>query len=200
MKANSLSKLTEKEGIFLLNLVEKTLQYYFSYNGKTIPQNEIGMITNRLKKDQGSFVTLHQDGNLRGCIGHILPVQPLFLDVRANALTAAFGDPRFSPLTQEEWPDVRWEVSVLSVPQKLSLATEDNIADILIPNKHGVILKKGFKQATFLPQVWESLSTTEDFLNSLSLKAGLLVDAWQRQDIDFYIYTAQVFPYQLIDN
>jgi len=130
-----------------------------------------------LAQKQAVFVTLHKiDGDreiLRGCIGSILPVRPLIDDVIYNAKAAAFNDPRFPPLSPEEFDDIKIEVSLLSIPQKVSYQNIDELRSIIKPFKHGVILKLSGRQATFLPQVWEQLSDFDLFFEYLCQKAGL---------------------------
>ena len=139
---------------------------------------KIGKIPAELKEKQGCFVTLTINGQLHGCIGHILPVQELYKDLIENACSAAFSDPRFMPLTKAEFEKVKIEVSLLDLPRKLNYKTTDELLNYLAKNKPGVIIKKGLNQATFLPQVWEELPQAEDFLSHLCLKAGLPADEW----------------------
>lgn len=143
-------------------------------------------------KDLGScFVTLTLKGNLRGCIGHLEAFEPLYKNVMNNAVNAALYDNRFSPLTKEELEHIKIEISVLKKPEKLHYVNKEDLLEQLTTNL-GVILKKDFKQATFLPQVWQMFSTKEEFLESLSLKAGLHKDAWQ-DNPEIYVYEVQKF-------
>lgn len=125
-----------------------------------------------------SFVTLHEHGQLRGCIGSLQAWRPLADDVRANALAAAFQDPRFAPLSMAEWPAIRIEVSVLSPAQTLIVDSEDDLIAQLRPGQDGLVIELGGHRATFLPQVWEQLPASRDFLAQLKQKAGLSHDAW----------------------
>ncbi|PLK47272.1 AmmeMemoRadiSam system protein A [Uliginosibacterium sp. TH139] len=125
-----------------------------------------------------SFVTLTREGLLRGCIGQLQPVKALGPDVADNARAAAFRDPRFAPLTAEEWPDLQIEVSVLGPVSFVHCPTEEDCLRQLTPFKDGVILASGARRATFLPQVWEQLPDPQDFIRQLLQKAGLPVDLW----------------------
>lgn len=125
-----------------------------------------------------SFVTLHLEGELRGCIGSIDPRRPLGEDVAFNALAAAFRDPRFEPLTQDEYPAIEIEVSVLSPRTPLAAATEAQAAVGLRPGVDGVYLEYQGHAATFLPQVWENLPDPVEFLAALRLKARLPPRFW----------------------
>lgn len=125
-----------------------------------------------LGKDGASFVTLHYEKDLRGCIGSLIAHRKLLDDIIHNAISAAFEDPRFRPLGSEELPHIILEVSILSKPEILEY---DDFADLLKkvrPKKDGLILQHGVYRGTFLPQVWEQLPTPELFLEHLSLKAG----------------------------
>ena len=131
-----------------------------------------------LSEKRACFVTLRmknrpKGANLRGCIGSILPYRALIDDVEANAKAAAFEDPRFPPLTPEEYELIDIDVSVLSVPQKLEYKDANDLKQKIRPGIDGVILRIGNNQATFLPSVWEELPTFELFFTHLCIKAGL---------------------------
>ena len=134
----------------------------------------------RLHQPGASFVTLHNArGDLRGCVGQLHAQRPLGPDVRHNALAAAFGDRRFSPLTRAEWTGLQIEVSVLSPLQALPTAADfAEAAALLQPGVDGVVLAARGRQGTFLPQVWSQLPDRHDFLAALLRKAGLSSDGW----------------------
>lgn len=176
---------------FLLNLARESISYYLDH--KRSPDLDGSGLETALKEKRGVFVTLTIDGRLRGCIGHLLPVNPLFIDVIENAVNAAFDDPRFDPLSKSELDLVKIEISVLSRPRKLEYLNSEELLNKLIPLKHGVILKQGFYQATYLPQVWEDLSDKELFLGSLCQKAGLNTDEWVNGHPEIQVYTVEKF-------
>jgi len=147
----------------------------------------------KLREPRGCFVTLVKDGLLRGCIGNIVPKDPLIESVRQNALNAAFDDPRFPPLDKEDWASTRVEVSVLTVPVPLEYDDGEDLVRRLRPGKDGVIIKKGSNQATFLPQVWNQLPDPEKFLSQLCLKAGLPAGEWRRGNIQVSTYGARAY-------
>ena len=149
-----------------------------------------------LKKDRGVFVTLTIQGRLRGCIGHIEPVQPLYLDIIDNAVSAAFKDPRFDPLSKDEYDQIKIEISILTIPRILKYGNTGELLAGLEPFKDGVIIKKGRYQATYLPQVWEELSQKETFLSSLCIKAGLPQDEWQKGGLEVRKYSVEKFEEQ----
>lgn len=129
-----------------------------------------------LARPGATFVTLRLDGKLRGCIGSLAPTRSIGLDVAENALGAALRDPRFAPLTREEWSRCQVEVSVLSPPKPLRFADEAELLAQLRPGEDGVILEYEGKRGTFLPQVWEGLPETRRFLEELMRKAGIPAD------------------------
>ena len=131
-----------------------------------------------LKAMRASFVTLNRTGQLRGCIGHLEAYQPLIVDVAENAFAAAFRDPRFPPLTAAEYADLEVHVSVLSLPEPLTYATEAQLLAQLRPGSDGLILQEGRHRGTFLPSVWESLPEPGEFLTQLKMKAGLAPNHW----------------------
>jgi len=175
--------LTDEEKKFLLQIARRTLTEYVK--NRKIPEFEIK--DEKLKKKAGAFVTLNKHHNLRGCIGYILPVKPLYQTVIENTINACSRDYRFSPVIPAELDDIEIEISVLSPPVPVK-----SYNDIVL-GKHGIILKKGFNQAVFLPQVapeqgWD-LPTT---LTHLSLKAGLGPDDW-KSGCEYEVFTAIVF-------
>jgi len=131
-----------------------------------------------LTEPRACFVTLHKQGALRGCIGSLLAHRPLGEDIAANALAAALHDPRFPPLTADEFSGIDIEVSVLSVPGQIFPRDEAELISMLRSGVDGVILEYGAHRSTFLPQVWEQLPDPVHFLAHLKQKAGLAADFW----------------------
>lgn len=140
-------------------------------------------IKKRLSKKQSCFVTLTEDKMLRGCIGSLYANQELWKDVVDNAIHAAFHDYRFAGLRESELDKIKIEVSVLSIPEKLGIGLD--VFD-KIDNKMGIILEKAGSSSTFLPQVWEQIPDKKEFLEELSMKAGLNKDAWKTAKLSFY--------------
>jgi len=144
----------------------------------------------RLSREEGAFVTIHKEGNLRGCIGNIIGQKPLYRTVRDVAISSATQDPRFPPVTPGELDDIDVEVSVLSRPKVIT-----NVDEIQL-GVHGVIISQGpFHSGVFLPQVAEETQwTKEEFLSHLcSQKAGLPANAWKDPKTKIEIFTAEVF-------
>lgn len=121
-----------------------------------------------------SFVTLESAGVLRGCIGTLEPVRPLYRDVAANAVRAMV-DPRLDPVSADEWPRLTVSVSVLSSPEPVPARELAELRDLLRPHIDGLIVTAEGRRATFLPAVWKKLPDPTDFLAALLVKGG-----WER--------------------
>ncbi|MBA7584335.1 hypothetical protein ES708_26288 [subsurface metagenome] len=184
--AIALTGLTKEEQSTLLKLARQTIQSYLKDRKK--PKVNPDELPASLKCKRGVFVTLKINHHLRGCIGRIFDPYVLYQSVIDYAIASAVNDHRFSPMTSAEEPKVNIEISVLSPLVKVK-----GYEDIVI-GKHGVYIVKGGANAVFLPQValeqgWDRETTLEQ----LSIKAGLDKSAWQDKDMDFYVFTAQVF-------
>ena len=177
--------LTKEQKEKLLKIVRETLEFYL----KNKPLPEIKETDPVLNEKRGVFVTLKKRGNLRGCIGYIYPVVPLIEGVRKMAIESATGDPRFSPVTYEELKDIEIEISVLTVPKRVKSSDE------IVLGRDGVIVKRGFNQGVFLPQVADETGwSKEEFLSQLCWqKAGIPPDAWKDPETELYTFQAEVF-------
>ncbi len=145
-----------------------------------------------LGKEGASFVTLTENGILRGCIGTLQGYQPLVRDVVQHAHAAAFTDPRFPPLSEEELDRIEISVSVLGQPEEIRVTDEQDLCRQLVPGTDGVILEYGSLRGTFLPSVWESLPDCAEFVRHLKQKAGLSPDFWA-DEIRVYRYRTESF-------
>lgn len=141
-----------------------------------------------LHRPGASFVTLKSENRLRGCIGSLQAHRTLVEDVKANARAAAFRDPRFAPLSFDEFSATKIEVSVLSVLAPLNFRSQEHALAQLRPGEDGVVLEFGRHRGTFLPQVWENLPSPASFLGELKRKAGLPADFWD-DGIRLFRYT-----------
>jgi len=142
-----------------------------------------------LNKPLGAFVTLHENGQLRGCIGNMVGSGPLYKLVANMAIESATGDPRFPVLSASEIDRIDIEISVLSQMERVKDAS-----CIKIPGQ-GVLVRRGFNSGVYLPQVaTETGWNKEEFLTSLcASKAGISPDAWKQPDTELYVFTAEVF-------
>ena len=168
----------------LLRIARQTLEAYLK-DGST---PDFAVNDQQLNQACGVFVTLWQDGRLRGCIGEFVSREPLYKLVQKKAIDAAIHDPRFYPLCADDLRSVRIEISVLSPCRKINDWQKIKLG------RDGVLLKNGAHAATFLPQVaTETGWGLTEFLNHLCLKAGLSDDAYLDRNTLFYTYSAQVF-------
>lgn len=158
---------------------------------KKLPNIDSLGLTDTLREKRGCFVTLNEQGSLRGCIGHIIPQAPLYKCVIENAINAATADPRFNAVRAEELKDINIDISVLTLPQQLEYSSPDDLLAKLRPNIDGVVLQYGTRSSTFLPQVWEQLPDRTYFMESLCQKQGSLKDCWKTAKVS--VYQAQVF-------
>ncbi len=145
--------------------------------------------------DEGAcFVTIHSGERLRGCIGTLRAFRPLLEDVIRNAEMSAFEDDRFRPLSPSELGSVRFSISVLEEPAPVPALTADELLGRIEAGKHGLIVRKGDRMATYLPFVWSIHRSKESFLSNLCLKAGLAGDGWRSpRELEFVSYEAQEF-------
>ena len=147
----------------------------------------------KLQENGACFITLKKKGVLRGCVGSIEAVQPLIQDVSERAVAAAFQDYRFPPLTLPELDEIRIEISCLTQPCNLSYEDPEDLIAKLRPRIDGVILRYQTRRATFLPQVWEQLTTPELFLNRLCVKMGLDQSVWRSAKLQVETYQVEKF-------
>jgi len=177
--------LTKKQKDRLLGIARKTMETYIK-KGKKLDYTEKDPLLNR---EMGAFVTLHRNGQLRGCIGNIIGSGPLYLTVRDMAIQSSTQDPRFSPVGPDELEKIDIEISVLSELEEIK---DPNVIEV---GKHGVLVRSGSRSGVYLPQVGtETGWNREEFMMSLcGNKAGLPPDAWKTGKCKIFIFTAEVF-------
>lgn len=180
--------LTTEEKSVLLSLARNTLETFIKTGNLPKLDRINSQLTPKLKEKYGVFVTLKKYGELRGCIGHLLPKAPLFQGVVENIIHSSSHDGRFNPVEAKEVSDITIEISVLSKPKRIPESDKFNVG------KEGILIRKGPFSAVFLPQVaveqgWNRAET----LCHLCQKAGLSRDAWKEKDMEFYVFTADVF-------
>ena len=175
------SPYTEEEKKELLALARNAITEYVTHGKVT----EVEIKNPKFRANGAVFVTIKNSGNLRGCIGHIQAVMPLYESIRKNAVAACSSDPRFPPMKKEELKDMDIEISILSpfVPLK-------DVKDIQV-GKHGLYIMKGMQSGLLLPQVATEFRWDRNaFLENVCMKAGLPKDAWK--DADLYTFTAEI--------
>ena len=175
--------LSENEATVLLSIARETIiNLVLEQEYRPEPREE-----KALNERSGCFVTIKQDGELRGCIGSFQSERPLFQEIAGMAAASANKDPRFHPMEESELDNFSLEISVLSPLQKI-----EDIDEIEV-GIHGIYLEKNFSRGVLLPQVatdynWDRTT----FLQQTCLKAGLPTNAWQGYDADIYIFSAQI--------
>lgn len=170
----------------LLRIARQTVEEYVKKSA--IP--EFSAADEELNKPGGAFVTVRKNGELRGCIGRILADgAPLWQVVRDMALAACSEDSRFPPVSAGELPEIKYEISVLSAPKRIGDWRQIQLG------RHGVIVKRGFRSAVFLPQVADETGwSREEFLGELcARKAGLPRESYKEKDAILEVFTAEVF-------
>ena len=187
-------KITESHGKFLVKLARKAIADYLT-TGKTIePPAET---ESRLFRKSGVFVTLNrmEGERLRGCIGYPLPTDPLVVATIKASIAAATEDPRFEPVTLNEFQsDIVVEVSVLTEPQALTPSSKRELPKLIEIGRHGLIVSRGGYSGLLLPQVapewnWDA----EEFLSNCCMKAGLSPDAWLVDGTQVQTFEAVIF-------
>ena len=144
-----------------------------------------------LTEHRATFVTLQKHHQLRGCIGMLEAVRPLAEDIAENAFLAAFQDPRFPPLADDEFGDLEIHLSILTPAIPVAFTSEQDLISQLQPGIDGLILEEGHRRGTFLPSVWEQLPEPGQFLRHLKQKAGLAPDYWS-ETIRIYRYRTEM--------
>jgi AmmeMemoRadiSam system protein A len=181
--------LPDKDKEILLQIARQAIEA--AVNNVNPQPLDLQSFSPKLREPGVSFVTLYNGDQLRGCIGGLTPEQPLAVDVREHAAAAATRDFRFPPVQLKELHQLRIEISVLSTPQPLDYQDADDLIRKLRPGEDGVIIQRGNRRATFLPQVWKKIPEPERFLEMLCEKAFLPHDAWKLKDLQ--VSTYQVF-------
>lgn len=177
-------ELNAKEQKILLNIARQAIIDQVQAGQYEVEPREEKSLNSR----SGCFVSIKQNGKLRGCIGNFQSELPLFSEVAEMAVSSATKDPRFYPMLTEDLKHFLLEISVLSPLEKIEEIDEIEVG------KHGIYLEKSFHRGVLLPQVaaehgWDR----KTFLMQTCIKAGLPTDAWQTEDAEIYIFSAQIF-------
>lgn len=180
--------LSAEQGQILLDFARRTIGFELGVKEKPVPPDD-----SFFSRELATFVTLKIRSKLRGCIGNLTPMGSLLEGVRSNAINAAFHDSRFPALTEQEFSQIELHISILTTPEPLQYKDAEDLQNKLRPKVDGVILQDGRHRATFLPQVWDQLPTTEVFLGQLCIKAGLAKDSWRQGNFEIHTYQVQDF-------
>jgi AmmeMemoRadiSam system protein A len=187
---SSCEQLDEAERARALQIVRASIAYGLTH-GVALPIDEEGL-GDRMTRPGAAFVTLHLDGQLRGCVGNLRARGRLADELSRAAFSAAFRDPRFGPVTPDELERLEIHISVLSAPVPLTFQSEADVIAQLRPAIDGLILTDQGRLGTFLPDVWASIPDPKEFLAQLRLKAGLSPNHWS-PTLAIERYTTQSF-------
>ncbi|MBT6518233.1 TIGR00296 family protein [Candidatus Woesearchaeota archaeon] len=181
--------LSDDEGKKLISYARNSIKSKFK---KDNTNSNIDI--NGFDSKQGCFVSLHKQGELRGCIGFPEPVLPLKDAIFEAAQSAAFNDPRFSPITESELDEIELEISVLTVPKLIKTKSPEEYLNKIKIGEDGLIIRTNFSSGLLLPQVFTEYNCTpKDALEMLCEKAGLSKDSWKDADSKIFKFQAQIF-------
>lgn len=183
--------LTDHDRQVLLQLARDAL--FIGVRGDPLPAMDLEEIPDRLTQFGATFVTLTIEEELRGCIGSLEAKRPLAEDVRVHAVAAAMDDYRFPPVNEHEVDKITIEISRLTPPQLIKSQDAEDLISQIRPGIDGVILKRGIRRATFLPQVWRKVPKVEQFLEMLCRKMGAQSDCWRESDVQVLTYQVEKF-------
>ena len=182
--------LTLEEGKLLVGIARRTIETYLREGRKPSAPKVLA----KLREPRGVFVTLNKGGELRGCIGHLLPAMPLIDAVIDSAISSATRDPRFPPVSLEELPELEVEVSVLSKPELIRVKNPREYPKSIVIGRDGLVVEWSGYAGLLLPQVpvewgWDA----EEYLSHACMKAGLMPDQWLSKGVRISKFSAQVF-------
>jgi AmmeMemoRadiSam system protein A len=180
--------VNSREKQILLDLAKSSILHGLQ-GGKPLKINPADF-SPALLEPRATFVTLHRNHELRGCIGMLKAVRPLAEDIAENAFAAAFRDHRFPPLAADEFEQLVIHLSILTEPEPISFDSEEDLLAQLRPGTDGLIIEENGRRGTFLPTVWETLPNPKQFLRHLKQKAGLSADYWS-DSLRFYRYRTE---------
>jgi uncharacterized protein len=185
---NKNKMISLKDGEKLVKLARESILSKFK--GKTPDFSDYS----KYNTMQGVFVTLHKHGALRGCVGFPMPYYPLNEAIKKAAIAAAFEDTRFQPLAEYEYKDIQFEISILTVPQKIIVRNPDDYIKKIRIGEDGLIIKNRFTSGLLLPQVAHECGfDSKEFLEQTCEKAGLTKSAWKEIGTEVYKFQAEIF-------
>ncbi len=182
--------MNSEQGKSLIKLAHDSIESFL--NNETLKVDS--QLKEMFSEKRGAFVTLKKNGELRGCIGYVEPIFELWTTIIRAARSAAFEDPRFIPLSKKEYRDIKIEVSVLTLPQKIIVKDYVEYYSKIKIGEDGLIVKRGNRSGLLLPQVaTEYNMDVVEFLEHTCLKAGLRKDAYKEHDCEVYKFQAEIF-------
>ena len=183
--------ISDKSGQYLVELAKESVKHFLESGEKLeIPDDH----PLELEEKYGVFVTLNKNDDLRGCIGYAEPIETVLQATIDVAIAAAFNDPRFPQVSDEEYPNLDFEVTVLTKPEMIIVAHPDQYFEEIEIGVDGLIIQKGYSRGLLLPQVAvENAFDTETFLEHTCMKAGISADSWMDESCDVYKFQGQIF-------
>jgi uncharacterized protein (TIGR00296 family) len=183
--------ISDRAGNYLLELAKEAIAYYLGTGKKLEVPSDYPI---ELDEKLGVFVTLNENNMLRGCIGYAEPIEPAITATIEVALAAAFNDPRFNAVTEDEFEKLDFEVTVLTKPEMIVVAHPDQYFEEIEIGVDGLIIQKGYSRGLLLPQVaTENAFGIEEFLEHTCMKAGISADSWMDESCDVYKFQGQIF-------
>lgn len=183
--------ITDRAGNYLVELAKKAVLHFLETGEKLETPEDYPI---ELDEKLGVFVTLNENNQLRGCIGYAEPIEPAINATIEVAIAAAFNDPRFNAITEDEFEKLEFEVTVLTKPEMIIVAHPDQYFDEIEIGVDGLIIQKGYSRGLLLPQVaTENAFGIEEFLEHTCMKAGISADSWMDESCDVYKFQGQIF-------
>ena len=182
--------MTPEQAELLLDLADAAIRSCLE--GARYPGPDVTLLPERLRRPGGAFVTLHVDGKLNGCIGHIESDEAIGVCVSNLAIQAAFADHRLPNLRRRDLPGLHIEISLLSPRTTIPAGTREALLEHVRPHVDGLIIAGGNRRAVFLPSVWAQLRLPDQFLDQLLRKAGLPTTGWPT-DMHAEVFTTESF-------
>ena len=183
--------ISDRAGYYLVDLSKECIRHFLETGHQMAKPEKYPL---ELDEELGVFVTLNKNNNLRGCIGYAEPIRTAIDATMEVALAAAFNDPRFPQVSEEEFEKLDFEVTVLTKPEIIEVAHYEQYLDEIEIGRDGLIIQKGYARGLLLPQVAvENAFTTEEFLEHTCMKAGISADSWMDASCDVLKFQGQIF-------
>lgn len=190
MKIDEVSSMTPEDGKILLKIARESVEEHIL----GIRKPEVRRIDSSVSQNAGVFVTLKIHGNLRGCIGFVEAIYPLYIGVQKAAVYAATDDPRFPPVSKDEVGILEYEVTVLSDTEEIRTGKDVDLNALIVRGVHGLEISRGIRRGLLLPQVMEELNLSPlQFLDETCFKAGMTGRCWEEPGTRVYRFMGKVF-------
>ena len=190
MKIDEVSSMTPEDGKILLKIARESVEEHIL----GIRKPEVRSIDSSVRQNAGVFVTLKIHGNLRGCIGFVEAIYPLYIGVQKAAVYAATDGPRFPPVSKDEVGILEYEVTVLSDTEEIRTGKDVDLNALIVRGVHGLEISRGIRRGLLLPQVMEELNLSPlQFLDETCFKAGMTGRCWEEPGTRVYRFMGKVF-------